>query len=80
VKTLGDGLFAIFEVPKDAILYAKALSEDPKTDGIEIRAGLHTGEVDLGGDVRGSPVHIASRILAAAGSSEILTSRLCGTS
>jgi class 3 adenylate cyclase len=76
VKTLGDGLLAIFEVPKDAIVYAKTLSEDLKTDGIEIRAGLHTGEVDLrAGDVGGIAVHIASRIVAAAGKSEILTSR-----
>jgi class 3 adenylate cyclase len=76
VKTLGDGLLAIFEVPRDAILFAKALSEDLKIDGIEIRAGLHTGEVDLrAGDVGGIGVHIASRIMAAAGASEILTSR-----
>jgi class 3 adenylate cyclase len=76
VKTLGDGLLAIFEVPRDAILFAKALSEDLKTDDIEIRAGLHTGEVDLrGADVGGIGVHIASRIMTAAGSSEILTSR-----
>jgi class 3 adenylate cyclase len=76
VKTLGDGLIAIFEVPRDAILCAKALSEDVKTDGIDIRAGLHTGEVDLrAGDVGGIGVHIASRIMAAAGTSEILTSR-----
>jgi Adenylate and Guanylate cyclase catalytic domain/2TM domain len=76
VKTLGDGLLAIFEVPRDAILCAKAMSEDLNTDGIEIRAGLHTGEVDLrAGDVGGIGVHIASRIMAAAGTSEILTSR-----
>jgi class 3 adenylate cyclase len=76
VKTLGDGLLAIFEVPRDAILCAKALSEDLKTDGIEIRAGLHTGEIDLrAGDVGGIGVHIASRIMAAAAKSEILTSR-----
>src|SRR5262245_8015839 len=76
VKTLGDGLLAIFEVPRNAILCAKALGEDLKTDGLEIRAGLHTGEVDLRpDDVGGIGVHIASRIMAAAGTSEILTSR-----
>ena len=76
VKTLGDGLLATFEVPRDAILCATALREDLKEDGIEIRAGLHTGEVDLRtGDVGGIGVHIASRIMAAAGPSEILTSR-----
>jgi class 3 adenylate cyclase len=76
VKTLGDGLLAIFEVPRDAILCAKALSDDLEGDGIPIRAGLHTGEVDLrAGDVGGIGVHIASRIMAAAGTSEILTSR-----
>jgi class 3 adenylate cyclase len=76
VKTLGDGLLAIFQVPREAILCAKALSEDLKADGIEIRAGLHTGEIDLrGSDIGGIAVHIASRIMAAAATSEILTSR-----
>ena len=76
VKTLGDGLLAIFEVPRDAILCAKAIRDDLKADGVDIRAGVHTGEVDLReGDIGGIGVHIASRIMAAAGSSEILTSR-----
>jgi class 3 adenylate cyclase len=76
VKTLGDGLLVIFERPRDAILCAKALRDELMADGIDIRAGLHTGEVDLrGGDIGGIGVHIASRIMAAAGTAEILTSR-----
>lgn len=76
VKTLGDGLLAIFEMPRDAILCAKALRDDLKAAGIEIRAGLHTGEVELRGqDIGGIGVHIASRIMAAAGTEEILASR-----
>jgi class 3 adenylate cyclase len=76
VKTLGDGLLAVFEVPRDAILCAQALRDDLMADGIEIRAGLHTGEVELRGyDIGGIGVHIASRIMAAAGTGEILTSR-----
>jgi class 3 adenylate cyclase len=76
VKTLGDGLLAIFEMPRDAILCAKVLRDDLKEDGIDIRAGIHTGEVDLRGqDIGGIGVHIASRIMGAATTAEILTSR-----
>jgi class 3 adenylate cyclase len=68
VKTLGDGLLAIFESPRDAILCAKVLRDDLKADGIDIRARLHIGEVELRGpDIGGIGVHIASRIMAAAG-------------
>ena len=57
-------------------LCARALREDLKADGIDIRAGLHSGEVDLRqGDVGGIGVHIASRVMAAAERSEILASR-----
>jgi class 3 adenylate cyclase len=76
VKTLGDGLLAIFRTPQDAILSAAALRDDLATDGIEIRVGVHTGEVDLReGDVGGIGVHIAARVMSAAGASEILASR-----
>jgi class 3 adenylate cyclase len=76
VKTLGDGLLAIFESPRDAILCAGGLRDDMRADGIDIRAGLHTGEVELRyQDIAGIGVHIASRIMAAAGNGEILTSR-----
>ena len=77
MKTLGDGFLAMFQVPRDGILCAKSLRDDLKTDGIDIRAGLHTGEVDLReDDVVGIGVHIASReSRPPPGLSEILTSR-----
>jgi len=76
VKTLGDGLLAIFENPRDAILCAGGLADDMRADDIDIRVGLHTGEVQLRDqDIGGIGVHIASRIMAAAGNGEILTSR-----
>lgn len=76
VKLTGDGLLAVFEVPKDAILCAATLRESLGAIGLEIRAGLHAGEVEFRrNDVAGIGVHIASRVMAAAGPSEILVSR-----
>jgi class 3 adenylate cyclase len=76
VKHTGDGLLAIFESPEAAIRYADELRTELRRQGLEIRAGLHAGEIDLrGGDVAGIGVHIASRVLGAARPSEILASR-----
>jgi class 3 adenylate cyclase len=76
VKTTGDGILATFDGPRRAIRCAAALRDELQGIGLQIRAGLHTGEVELrDGDVGGIGVHIAARIVAAAGPGEILTSR-----
>jgi class 3 adenylate cyclase len=76
VKTTGDGILATFDGPGRAIGCATALSEELRGIGIQLRAGLHVGEVELrDGDVGGLAVHLAARILAAAGAGEILVSR-----
>jgi class 3 adenylate cyclase len=76
VKTTGDGVLATFDGPGRAIQCAVALREELAGIGIQLRAGLHTGEVELrGDDVGGLAVHIAARVTAAAGPGEILVSR-----
>jgi class 3 adenylate cyclase len=76
VKTTGDGLLATFDGPGRGIRCAAALRDELGGIGVQIRVGLHTGEVELrDGDVGGIAVHIAARVMAAAGPGEILTSR-----
>jgi class 3 adenylate cyclase len=76
VKTTGDGILATFGGPGRAIGCAAALRDEVAGIGLRIRAGLHTGEVELrDDDIGGIGVHIAARIVAAAASGEILTSR-----
>jgi class 3 adenylate cyclase/pimeloyl-ACP methyl ester carboxylesterase len=76
VKTTGDGVLATFDGPGRAIRCAAALSDELAGIGIQLRAGLHTGEVEQrDGDVGGIAVHIAARVMAAAGPGEILISR-----
>src|SRR5262245_3509171 len=75
IDTAGDGMFATFEGPARAIRCAAAISSDAKAIGLEIRAGLHTGEVETtGAKVSGMAVHIAARIMALAKPSEVLVS------
>jgi class 3 adenylate cyclase len=75
VKTVGDGFLALFDGPARGVLCAKAITEEVRTSGIEVRAGLHTGECELlEGDVRGIAVHIAARVAAMAGPSQVLVS------
>jgi len=76
VKTTGDGILATFDRPGHGIGFARAFRGEFRELGIDIRAGLHTGEVEYrGDDVGGIAVHIASRIMDAAGPREILVSR-----
>jgi class 3 adenylate cyclase len=76
VKRTGDGLLATFEAPVLALHCAKALRAVLSPLGIVIRAGVHTGEVELrGDDVAGIAVHIAARVAAVASPGELLASR-----
>jgi pimeloyl-ACP methyl ester carboxylesterase len=76
VKSTGDGHLATFDGPTQAIRCAEALRADAETLGIQIRAGIHTGECELlDADIGGIAVHIAARICGHAGAGEILVSR-----
>jgi class 3 adenylate cyclase len=76
VDTAGDGFFATFDGPARAIRCARAISDAMPSVGLEIRAGLHTGEIEMIDDgVRGITVHIGARVAALAGSSEVLVSQ-----
>jgi class 3 adenylate cyclase len=75
VKTTGDGVLATFDGPTRAMRCALALREVARGEGLEQRAALHTGEVELTpGDVQGIAVHIASRLLDLAKANEVLVS------
>jgi class 3 adenylate cyclase len=75
IDTAGDGFLAIFDQPVHAIQCACAISDAVRQLGIEIRAGLHTGECEAVGDkMRGIAVHIGARVAALATSGEILLS------
>ena len=76
VKTIGDGFLATFDGPARAIRCACAIREGVRPLGIEIRAGLHTGECELmDDDVGGIAVHIGARVAASAGPAEVVVSR-----
>jgi class 3 adenylate cyclase len=76
VKTTGDGVLGTFDGPGRAIGCAAALRDELSDIGVRIRAGLHTGEVELrGDDVGGIAVHLAARIMATAGAGEIVVSQ-----
>jgi class 3 adenylate cyclase len=75
VNTTGDGLLATFDGPAGALRCAAAIRAATARDGLQIRASVHVGEVELvGTDVRGVAVHEAARILSAAAADEILVS------
>ena len=75
IKTLGDGFLAVFEGPAKAIRAARAMGDAVRPLGIEIRAGIHTGECERRGeDLAGIAVNVAARIVAHAGAGEVLVS------
>jgi peptide/nickel transport system substrate-binding protein len=75
IDTAGDGFFAIFDAPAAAVECALEIASGVKGLGLEIRAGLHVGEVEqLGRKVGGLAVPIAARIMALAGAGEVLVS------
>jgi class 3 adenylate cyclase len=75
IKTTGDGFMACFDGPGRAVRCAQAVTARARELGVEIRAGLHTGECELpGDDLAGLAVHIAARIGALADPGEVLVS------
>jgi pimeloyl-ACP methyl ester carboxylesterase len=75
IEAVGDGFLAIFDGPARAIRCARAIGQAVRSLGIEIRAGLHTGEIELADDrIRGIAVHIGARVAAAAKPGEVLVS------
>jgi len=76
IRTTADGILATFDAPGQAIRCAAAVREGAAAAGIQIRAGIHTGEVDLiGEDIAGLSVQITDRVAALARPAEILVSR-----
>jgi class 3 adenylate cyclase len=77
VDTTGDGILATFDGPARALHCAAALRRCAEQHGVQVRQGVHVGEVELvGNDVRGIAVHEAARVMAVAGPGEILVSDL----
>jgi class 3 adenylate cyclase len=80
VKTTGDGALITFDGPARGIRAARSIADAVRRSGLEIRCGLHTGEVELrsgdaGTDVAGVAVHVGARVAALAGPGEVLVSK-----
>jgi class 3 adenylate cyclase len=76
IKTIGDGFLATFDGPARAIRCAFAIRDAARRAGLEVRAGLHTGECEvMPDDIGGIAVHIASRVVTEADPGEVLVSR-----
>jgi class 3 adenylate cyclase len=76
VKHTGDGVMAMFDGPGRAVHCAQTIVADVRELGVEARAGLHAGEVELlGDDIAGIGVHIAARVMSQAGPGEVVVSR-----
>ena len=76
INTTGDGLLATFDGPARAIRCGQAIRDGARQLGIDVRVGLHTGEVEtMGDDIGGLAVHIGERVCASAGPGEVLASR-----
>ena len=77
VKSTGDGILATFDGPGRAVRCALAFSSAAKQIGLPMRAGLHTGEIEIRGkDIGGIAVHAAARVMSHSGSDEVLVSRV----
>ncbi|MGH2785573.1 MAG: adenylate/guanylate cyclase domain-containing protein [Actinomycetota bacterium] len=75
VKTLGDGVLATFDGPARAVRCAQSLATRTRELGVEVRSGVHTGEIELiGNDVGGIAVHIGSRVAGVAKAGEVIVS------
>jgi class 3 adenylate cyclase len=76
VKSVGDGFLARFDRPEQAIRCATSITEGVRGLGIQVRAGVHTGEIETDGDdIHGIGVHIGARVAALAGPSEVLVTK-----
>ncbi len=74
-KTTGDGFLALFDGTARAVRCAAAICQVARRDGLEVRAGVHSGEVERYADgIQGLAVHMAARIMALAGPGEVLLS------
>ncbi len=75
IKTTGDGLLATFDGPARGVRCAQAICDAVRPLGVEVRAGLHAGEIELlGNDIGGIAVHIGQRVSSLAGPGEVLVS------
>jgi class 3 adenylate cyclase/streptogramin lyase len=73
VDTAGDGFFAVFEGPADAVRCAFLISQKIQEIGLDVRAGVHFGEVETSGkEVHGIVVHTGARVMAQAGAGEVV--------
>jgi class 3 adenylate cyclase len=73
VDTAGDGFFAVFESPTEAVRCAFAATRAVQEIGLDIRAGVHFGEIELEGDnVQGMVVHTGARVMSQGGAAEVL--------
>jgi class 3 adenylate cyclase len=77
VDTAGDGALTLFDSPARAIVCAEAVRDGVRALGMQVRAGVHTGEMEHGpgGEIRGIAVHTGTRVAALAGPGEIYVSR-----
>ncbi|MGI9644693.1 MAG: adenylate/guanylate cyclase domain-containing protein, partial [Ilumatobacteraceae bacterium] len=76
VKTTGDGSVAVFDGPGRAVECAAAISAGASSHGLQIRAGVHTGEIERRGrDISGLAVHLAARVADCAGADEVVVTR-----
>jgi len=75
VKTTGDGFLALFDGPARAIRCGVAIQQELRAEGVEVRIGLHAGEIELrGDDVGGIAVHLGARVAATASPGEVVVS------
>jgi class 3 adenylate cyclase/pimeloyl-ACP methyl ester carboxylesterase len=75
IDTAGDGFLATFDVPANGIRCARSIADATSSIGLDIRAGLHTGEVEVTDDgIQGIAVHVAARVAALGGAREVLVS------
>jgi class 3 adenylate cyclase len=75
LSTAGDGFLATFDGPARAVKCTQGICAAVRPLGLEVRAGCHTGEIELlGADIGGIAVHIGARVAALAGPSEVLVS------
>ncbi|WP_076860675.1 adenylate/guanylate cyclase domain-containing protein [Bradyrhizobium mercantei] len=77
VRSTGDGILATFDGPGRGVRCALALGEGARQLGLPLRAGLHTGEIEVrGNDIGGIAVHVAARVMAQSGANEVFVSRV----